>query len=278
VTKDFLGTTGPSTPAGGEMGSEVLVLEPDGLTIVSRLELPEPSIARISAFVGADGASRVVVVGDTALHVLVWSDGRLSSDREPVTYRTADGQGFGWDAVIAAGSAWFLDDGTGSENFGPSFRGKGVCTAPLRLHRVDLVGRDPVHTSAEVCGRPGGLIANPPVVDEHRRVAVGYDSGNGVMTAWRFGEPADGLEELWSVDADHAGHLLLATDDGVVLTGDFDQEAGVDRAVARWVGTGEALWSVPTGSPLQSVLFPAPGWNDDLYLTTFAGITRLAPT
>ena len=37
---------------------------------------------------------------------------------------------------------------------------------------------------AEVCGRPGGLVANPPVVDEARGVVVGYDSGNGVMTGF----------------------------------------------------------------------------------------------
>lgn len=277
VTKDFLGTSGPSTPAEGEVGSELVVLAPGSLEIVDRTELPEPSIARLSAFVGADGGSRVVVVGDRDLHVLAWRDGRLRSDRDPVRYRDTEGQGFGWDAVVAAGSAWFLDDGTGSHDFGPSFRGKGVCTAPLRLHRITLDGGAPVHTSVEVCGRPGGIVANPPVVDEERGVAVGYDSSNGVLSAWRVGEPADGFDPLWSVDAHHGGHLLLDPVGGVVLTGDFDHDAGVDRAVARRVDTGEVLWSAATGSPLQSVLFPAPGWDDDVYWTTFAGISRLSP-
>jgi hypothetical protein len=49
-----------------------------------------------------------------------------------------NGQTFGWDAVIEDGFAWFLDNGDGTRGFGPSFRGKGVSTAPLHLVRVPL--------------------------------------------------------------------------------------------------------------------------------------------
>ncbi|MFZ4517767.1 MAG: hypothetical protein ACOYOP_05240 [Microthrixaceae bacterium] len=279
VTKDFLGTSGVSTPAAGETGSELVVLAPGTLEVLARHELPEPSIARISATaypteVGP-GIATVVVVGDTALHRITWDGTALAADAPPITYRHEEGRGHGWDAVLIDGAAWFLDDGTGSENFGPSFRGRGVCTAPLRLHRVPLDGSAP--SSAEVCGRPGGLIANPPVVDPVRHVAIGYDSGNGVLTAFDVADDG-GLTTRWSVGADHAGHLLLDPGAGTVLTGDFDHERGTDVAVLRRVDDGAELWRVDTHSPVQSVLFPAPGWSGDCYVTTFAGITRLNPT
>ena len=53
-------------------------------------------------------------------------------------YRTIDGQTYGWDAVIDAGAAWFLDNGAGSERYAGTFRGQGISTAPLHLVRVDL--------------------------------------------------------------------------------------------------------------------------------------------
>ncbi|MEZ5208753.1 MAG: hypothetical protein R2690_17675 [Acidimicrobiales bacterium] len=53
--------------------------------------------------------------------------------------------------------------------------------------------------AVEVCGLPGGIIANPPCVDAGRRIAVGFDSGNAQLVAWRYGEPgaADAWTELW---------------------------------------------------------------------------------
>ena len=53
-------------------------------------------------------------------------------------YRTMPGQTYGWDCVIAAGSAWFLDDGDGSERYTGTLRSHGLSTAPLHLVRVDL--------------------------------------------------------------------------------------------------------------------------------------------
>ena len=50
VTKDFAGRLpGQSVEQGGRRESELVVLEPDGLEIVARTELAEPSVARLSA-------------------------------------------------------------------------------------------------------------------------------------------------------------------------------------------------------------------------------------
>ena len=260
VTKDFGGSLpGAPVAAADRPPGELVVLEPEGLEIVDRLVLPEPSIARLSA----DG-SDVYAVGDTSLLRVRWAGSALALDegfRAP--YRTLDGQTFGWDCVLAGGAAWFLDDGDGSERFSGTLRGLGVSTAPLHLVRVDLATAEV--ELAEVCGRPGGLVANPPVVDTMRGVVVGYDSGNGVVTGFDL----DTLDVRWRRDQDHASHLLLFESTGELVTGD-----GTDVVVLD-VSTGTELARADLGTGLQSVLFPCPGFADDVYVCSFAGVSRI---
>ena len=61
-----------------------------------------------------------------------------STTASPPGTGRSTGQTYGWDCVLAAGAAWFLDDGEGTERFAGTFRGSGVSTAPLHLVRVDL--------------------------------------------------------------------------------------------------------------------------------------------
>ena len=95
-----------------------------------------------------------MVVGDTdALARCDWDGATLQLRPERTArYRTLDGQGYGWDCVLVGGSAWFLDDGEGSDGYAGTLRGKGVATAPLHLVRVDLA--DASVAMAEVCGLP----------------------------------------------------------------------------------------------------------------------------
>ena len=259
VTKDF----GGALPAGqvrtDDPGCELVVLDPADLEVVARLTLPERSIARLSA----DGAD-VYVVGDAHLFRVRWDGTGLVPDEGfAVAYRTLNGQTYGWDCVLAAGAAWFLDDGEGTDRFAGTFRGQGVSTAPLHLVRVDL-GTGEV-ALAEVCGGPGGLIANPPVVDERRGVAVGYDSGNGVVT----GFDVDTLVVRWRRDQDHASHLLLYEDTGELVTGDHTDVVVLD------VATGAELARTATDGGVQSVLFPAPGFGRDFYVCSVLALTRV---
>ncbi len=263
VTKDFAGSRpGLRVEAADREPSELLVLDPADLRIVARLVLPEPSIARLSA----DGDD-VYVVGDSSLLRVRW-DGRREAleldDAFGARYRTVDGQTYGWDCVLAGGSAWFLDDGDGSEGFDGTLRGHGRSTAPLHLVRVDLAsGRVDV---AEVCGLPGGLVANPPVVDVERGVAVAYDSGNGVVV----GFDAETLEPRWRREQDHGSHLLLYEGTGQLVPG-----AHADVVVLD-VATGEERARVDSGSGMQSVLFPAPGFGRDFYVCSFLSVVRVA--
>ena len=262
VTKDFGGSLpGAPVAAADRETCELVVLEPEGLEIVARLVLPEPSIARLSAL-GDD----VFVVGDTSLLRVRWTGSTLVLDdgfRAP--YRTIDGQTYGWDCVLAAGAAWFLDDGDGSEAFSGTLRGHGMSTAPLHLVRVDLVSG--AVALAEVCGLPGGLVANPPVVDEGRRIVVGYDSGNGVVTGFEL----DSLAVRWQRSQDHASHVLLFEATGELVTGD-----GPDVVVLD-VTTGDELARADLGTGMQSVLFPCPGFDGDAYVCSFVGVSRVVP-
>lgn len=267
VTKDFGGAR-PGAPVEAAEPCELVVLAPDDLAIVDRLELSEPSIARLSA----DGGD-VIVVGDTHLLRVAWDGSRLSlDDGFVVPYRTLPGQTHGWDAVIAAGAAWFLDDGAGAERYAGSFRGLGVSEAPLHLVRVDL-GTGEVSLT-EVCGLPGGIIANPPAVDPERRIAVGYDTGNGVVAAFSFDDDGT-LTPRWRLELDHGAHPLRYPDTGELVLCHHDAARGVEQVVVVDIDTGQERGRVDTGSPVQSVLFPAPGFGRDLYLCSFTTLTRV---
>jgi len=269
VTKDFAGSRPGAPVAAGERDPcELVVLEPDTRRIVERCPLSEPSIARLSAW-----GDELFVVGDTSLLRVRW-DGRLHPDeRPPVRYRVAEDQTYGWDCVIALGAAWFLDDGEGSEGYDGTLLGHGVSGAPLHLVRVGL--SDASCTMTEVCGLPGGLVANPPVIDVDRSIAVGYDSGNGVLSA--FDIATDGtLSPRWQRRQHHGGHLLLVPGSGELVTGDFDVSRRADQVVVLDIGSGDELARADTGSPVQSVLFPAAGFGNDVYLCTFTTVTRVS--
>ncbi len=260
VTKDFGGSRpGVPVPPDAREACEVVALHPESLDVLSRLVLPEASIARLSA-----EESDVYVVGDTSLLRVRWDGQRLRRDTAMAAqYLVFDGQTYGWDCVLALGAAWFLDDGEGSESFAGTMRGLGVSIAPLHLVRVDL--KTGLVRLVEVCGLMGGLVANPPLVDPDRGLVVAYDSGNGVMVCF----DADTLERRWRREQDHASHLLLYAGSGELVTGD-----GVDVVVLD-ISSGAELARVDPGHGIQSVLFPCPGTDRDFYVTSFVGVSRV---
>jgi hypothetical protein len=245
-----------------------VALDPESLAVLDTCELPEPSIARISAL-----GDVIYVVGDTSLLRVTWCDGRLIPDAgfRP-TYRTLEGQTYGWDCVLALGAAWFLDDGDGSIGFDGSFEGRGISTAPLHLIRVDLDSG--AVTMSEVCGLPGGLIANPPLIDPDRSIAVGYDSGNGIMAAFDVGTDGS-LKPRWQRRQNHASHLILLPGSGVMVTGDHDRTRLREQVVALDIESGGELVRADTDGPLQSTVFPAVGHDRTIYWCSMSTVTRI---
>lgn len=267
ATKDFSGPL-PGQPNGSPMDcTELLVLEPENLQVVASLQLPEPSIARISA----DG-NDIYVVGDYSLIRVQWQNEKLVVDESFVArYRTLDGQTFGWDTVITDDDAWFLDNGEGTQLFTGSFRGVGISPAPLHLVRVD---KSTGHvTLTEICGLPNGIIANPPVVDTKRQIVVGFDSGNGVMSGFDYDE--DSVTLRWTRQQNHACHMLLSPESGQIITADYRPDLGCEQVVVLDIASGVEIARVSTSSPIQSAVFPAVGAQGDIYWCSMTTITRV---
>jgi hypothetical protein len=268
ATKDFSGTL-PGQPNGTAMdNTELLILDPEDLRIVARLELAEPSIARLSA----DG-NNIYVVGDHSLIRVIWNGESLSVDETfNARYRTIDGQSFGWDTVITDDDAWFLDNGEGTQLFTGSFRGVGISTAPLHLVRVN---KQTGHvTLTEICGLPNGIVANPPVVDTKRQIVVGFDSGNGVISGFDYDE--DSVTLRWTHEQNHACHMLLIPETGQIVTADYRPELGCEQVVVLDITTGTEVARVSTTSPIQSAVFPAIGPQGDIYWCSMTTITRIS--
>ena len=268
ATKDFSGAL-PGQPNGTPMEpTELLILDPQDLRIVARLELAEPSIARLSA----DG-NDMYVVGDYSLIRVFWRDETLIVDTTfNARYRTLVGQTFGWDAVITDEDAWFLDNGEGTQLFMGSFRGVGISSAPLHLVRVNK--KTAQVTLTEICGLPDGIIANPPVVDTQRQIVVGFDSGNGVISGFDYDE--DSVTPRWSRQQNHACHMLLLPEAGQIVTADHRPDLGCEQVVILDITTGNEVARVSTTSPIQSAVFPAIGPKGDIYWCSMFTITRIS--
>ena len=271
VTKDFGGVLpgadpGTHTPA----PAELLVLDPETLEIVCELRACPNRRSRASR----PTATPCTWSARSTLFRAHWDGTRLALDDEFAgRYRTIAGQTYGWDAVLALGAAWFLDNGEGSERYVGTFRGQGISSAPLHLVRVDLTTA--AVTLTEICGLPNGVVANPPVVDEARRIVVGYDSGNGVLAA--FDIATDGsTTPRWRREQNHACHPLLFADTGELVTNDHDATRMADAIVVLDIETGHERVRVDAGSPVQSVLFPAAGFGRDLYYCSFSTLTRVS--
>src|SRR4029079_18985978 len=102
-------------------------------------------------------------------------------------------------------------------------------------------------------------------VDERRGIVVGYYSGNGVLAAFDL----ETLSARWQRDQDHGSHLLLYEETGELVTGDHADVVVLD------ITTGNELARADTGAGMQSVLFPAPGFDRAGYLASFRSVSRV---
>jgi sugar lactone lactonase YvrE len=160
--------------------ARVTLLDPETLALrYPELELPEPSIARLSA----DGDA-LYAVGASTVWRYWWDGNRLACDDDwRATYHGGRRHSYGWDPVIAGGNLWFLDNG--AHRYATTMRGAGVAAGAVRLIRVSLSDSSE-REEVEVCGAARGTATNPPFYDAARRIAIAYDSGNGIVQAFRF--------------------------------------------------------------------------------------------
>lgn len=276
--------------------ARVTLLDPETLALrYPELQLPEPSIARLSA----DGDA-LYAVGASTVWRYRWDGSHLERDDSwRATYHGGPRHSYGWDPVIAGGNLWFLDNG--AHRYATTMRGAGVAAGPVRLIRVSLDdARD--REEVEVCGAARGTVTNPPLYDATRRIAIAYDSGNGVVQAFRFNGK---LTPLWQRELAHSAHMIQFPDSGELVLHDFAgpaiartriaqtvaehwsapaRSSAVRRSIGHRSGDDVVVVDIETGkerararvpSMFQSVLFPAPGFDRDLYWCTFSTLARL---
>ncbi len=268
ATKDFGGSRPGEDLAWPGVDTEVVVLDADHLDIVGCAVVPEASIARLSA-----DSSDIYVVGVDSLRRLVWDPTmhKLALDEGFSARYREEGEGYGWDPVLVDGDAWFLNNGQGSERFAGTLQGIGVATVGESLVRVAVdsgaVSKYPV------CELAGGVVANPPAIDPTRGIAVGYDSGNAVVTAWEYRSSPP--RKLWSRSLAHGAHPLVFPEQGLVMLNDFGGLVENDQIVFVHTVTGTERLRVETQSPVQSVLFGAMGPQNAVVLCSFLGMSLI---
>jgi hypothetical protein len=107
----------------------------------------------------------------------------------------------------------------------------------------------------------------PGRVDTDRRIVIAYDSANRVLQAFGFD-----LKPLWCRrDIGCASHMLLFPATGTIVTNDHGR--GGEWLVTLDIATGAERGRVRLGGLMQGVVFPSPGWNDDIY---WCGMDKLA--
>jgi len=256
VTKDLV--------LDGAAASTLVALHPETLAPIGEpVPMPEGSIARLSA----DG-DVVYAIGDHTAFRYRWTGRQLVRDLGwSFRYRTRAEQSYGWDPVVAGGHVWFMDNG--AHRYAGTMVGKGVASGPVHLVRVAIDDAGD-HELVEISGLPSGAVTNPPLYDDGRRIAVAYDSANGVLAAFDF----DGrLSPRWRLPLNTAGHLLWYPDDGAVVAYHHD-EAG-EAVVVVDLEHGIERGRGQTGSRMQSVVFPAAA-DGVVYYSSFSTLARIA--
>ena len=275
--------------------SRLVLLDAETLgPVCEPVDLGEPAIARLSA----DGDD-LYVVGARSVSRWRWDGAALRRDPDWGGPYVIQGGSYGWDPVISGDQLWFQDNG--AHDFVTTMRGAGVAPGPVHLIRMSL--DDPGDFErVRVCGAPHGAVTDPPLYDAERRIAVAYDSANGVVQAFSF---TDRLEPLWRRELSHAAHMILFAETGELVVHDFHGPAfnrtRLGRAIGRrgaWllrrprarrlfsgfsrdevvvldISTGAELGRTTVPTPMQSVVFPAPGFDRDVYWATMTTIARV---
>jgi hypothetical protein len=265
VTKNISATT----PA------RLSVLHPDSLEqMAPDIDCAEPSIARLSA-----QGNTVYVVGMTCVMRYHWDEAQACLVKDAAWsyhYLKDSKQSYGWDMVLTAHDAWFMDNG--AHNYRISMLKAGKNALPNRLHRVSL-GDANFHQHWEVSGVNGGAITNPPLVDESRQIVIAFDSANRHLRAWRIVRNSPDAQQLVLQDLWHlqnfgaASHMLLFADTGELCVNDYRRFN--EQVVILDIETGQEKSRVSTGGLMQGVVFPSVGWQRDIYWSSMDRLTRI---
>ena len=146
--------------------------------------------------------------------------------------------------------------------------------APRRCTSCASTSRPARCTLTEICGLPNGVVANPPVVDEERRIVVGYDSGNGVLAA--FDIAADGSHHRRAGGATRTTRAIRCCSPTPASSSPTTTTPTrmADAIVVLDIETGDERVRVDAGSAVQSVRVPGRRLRPRLLLLLVRGGTR----
>ena len=109
--------------------------------------------------------------------------------------------------------------------------------------------------------------------DPQRKIVIGFDSANRVLSAWRF---ETGLVPLWRKDGiGAASHMLLDPGSGQIVTNDYAPRTG-ESVVVLDIETGVERARAVIGGVMQGVVFPSIGWNRDFYWCSMSKLARVS--
>jgi hypothetical protein len=290
--------------------STFTLLDPD-LRVVTEYVLPFNSVGRFSCDPQPDGITHLYVTSSTAIHRLVYGEGRLWADESwSASYALAgQDQSFAWDSTVGGGSVWFMDMGEShglsqvlhahpvgaNRNLGllwfyltlPIHRlfghnpfdrpggafGPPMHQAPQHVFRVSTRDADDrdVLTPFDV---PGGSIVAPPLFDPQRNILVAFDLMNAWLGAWRYAGPGQ-FEPLWRHRFMNANQLTLYAETGELIADDCKPGRRWDTVVLD-VETGREKARADTGCVVPTGMWYTPGFDRDFYTSTaVGGISRL---
>jgi hypothetical protein len=270
--------------------SALVVLEPDRLEQTGpQTPVPENSMGRIAMDTGPDGRQVVYVPGRRHFFRFGYEPdaGTLTADPQwQPLYRSApeDVQGFAWDSSLIDGGCWFLDNGDNEANavifgtrpFGQDIppRGSGfraLASSPQKLIRLSLDDGSDVGVCAPF-DAPGGLAFSPPVYDPARRIAIAFDTANGLLGGIRYHENGR-FEVLWRQPCRISMQMVLFPDTGEIAVNDFRDRR--DHVVVFDVESGRELGRAITESRTAHGMFLSPGWGNDVTYCSVGTIARV---
>ena len=271
-------------PIADSGATQLLLIDPTMLNAIQVLDMPEPSISRLSAM-----GNTLYVTGVTTIyryHFDVERNLLVRDERWQLNYLNNPyqnrGQSYGWDPVIDEHNVWFMDNGRHTAHKALSILNEGVVPTANHIIRVS-VSDSADFSLTSISGIDGGSITNPPMYCSQRRILLAYDSANAFVKAWRHDIDNNALLPIWQrEDFGMAGHGLYYADTGEFVTEDY-------RSLKTWRGlkngeenvildieTGEEKCRFAMNNYVQSFCFSAPGFERDYYWLGLDKLTRVS--